>query len=179
MYALELDRRFDHGGPREARPFEDADLALRFAPFISLLLVTLAVVSIAYDGITAEITLCWALVALIVGAAFLLPWSRLPASYQAIPVLLLYVVAALVRDATGGGASVFTALILLPVVWFALYGTLNQVLLSILGCALAIGLPVVLDSGSRYPSSELGRAALDSIMTGALGVTGLHLMRKI
>lgn len=179
MYALQLDRRFDHGAPREARPFEEADLALRFAPFISLLLVTLAVVPFAYDGMTAEIKLSWALVALAVGSVFLLPWSRLPASCQAIPVLLLYVVAALVRDATGSGASVFTALILLPVVWFALYGTLNQVLLSVLGCALAIGLPVVLAPGSKYPSSELGRAALDSIMTGALGVTGLHLMRKI
>jgi PAS domain S-box/PAS domain S-box/diguanylate cyclase (GGDEF) domain len=179
MYALQLDRRFDHGTPREARPFEEADLALRFAPFISLLLVALAVAPFAYHGMSAGIKLSWALVALIVGSVFLLPWSRLPASFQAIPVLLLYVVAALVRDATGGGASVFTALILLPVVWFALYGTINQVLLSILGCALAIGLPVVLDPGSKYPSSELGRAALDSIMTGALGVTGIHLMRKI
>jgi diguanylate cyclase (GGDEF)-like protein/PAS domain S-box-containing protein len=179
MYALKLDRRFDHGTHREARPFEEADLALRFAPFISLLLVTLAVVPFAYDGMTAEIRLSWALVALIVGSVFLLPWSRLPASFQAIPVLLLYVVAALVRDATGGGASVFTALILLPVVWFALYGTLNQVLLSVLGCALAIGLPVVLDPGPKNPSSELGRAALDSVMTGALGLAGVHLMRKI
>ena len=179
MHALKLDRRFDHGAPREARPFEDADLALRFAPFISLLLVTLAVVPFAYDGMTAEIRLAWGLVALIVGSAFLIPWSRLPASFQAIPVLLLYVVAALVRDATGGGASVFTALILLPVVWFALYGTINQVLLSVLGCALAIGLPVVLDDGSKYPSSELGRAALDSIMTGALGIAGVHLMRRM
>ena len=179
MHALKLDRRFDHGAPREARPFEDADLALRFAPFISLLLVTLAVVPFAYDGMTTEIRLAWGLVALIVGSAFLIPWSRLPASFQAIPVLLLYVVAALVRDATGGGASVFTALILLPVVWFALYGTINQVLLSVLGCALAIGLPVVLDDGSKYPSSELGRAALDSIMTGALGIAGVHLMRRM
>ena len=179
MYALQLDRRFDHGTPREARPFEEADLALRFAPFISLLLVALAVAPFAYHGMAAEIKLSWALVALIVGSVFLLPWSRLPASFQAIPVLLLYVVAALVRDATGGGASVFTALILLPVVWFALYGTINQVLLSVIGCALAIGLPVVLDPGSKYPSSELGRAALDSIMTGALGVTGIHLMRRI
>jgi diguanylate cyclase (GGDEF)-like protein/PAS domain S-box-containing protein len=179
MHALKLDRRFDHGAPREARPFEDADLALRFAPFISLLLVTLAVVPFAYDGMTAEIRLAWGLVALIVGSTFLIPWSRLPASFQAIPVLLLYVVAALVRDATGGGASVFTALILLPVVWFALYGTINQVLLSVLGCALAIGLPVVLDDGSKYPSSELGRAALDSIMTGALGIAGVHLMRRM
>src|SRR5205085_1465555 len=70
-------------------------------------------------------------------------------------------------------------LVLLPVVWFALYGTRNQVLLSVIGCALSIGLPVLLVGGSEYPTSELGRAALDSIMTGALGITGLLLMHRI
>ncbi len=179
MYVSQLDRRFDHGAPREARPFEEGDLALRLAPFVALLLVTLTVVPFAYHGMTTEVTLSWALFGLIVGSAYVLPWSRLPAGGQAIPILLLYVIAALIRDATGGSASVFTGLILLPVFWFALYGTLNQVLLSVVGCALAIGLPVVLDPGSKYPSSELGRAALDSIMSGALGITGIHLMRRI
>ncbi|MGH2980773.1 MAG: PAS domain S-box protein, partial [Solirubrobacterales bacterium] len=74
---------------------------------------------------------------------------------------------------------VFTALILLPVVWFALYGTINQVLLSVVGCFAAIGLPVLIEGGSQYPTRELGRAALDSVMTGALGVTGVVLMRRI
>lgn len=179
MQVSQLGRRFDHGAPRGARPLEEDGLALRLAPFVGLTMVTLAVVPFAYGGISTGLILSWATLALIVASAFLLPWSRLPASWQAGPPLLLYVVAALMRDATGGGESVLTALILLPVVWFALYGTLNQVLWSVAGCFLAIGLPVVLDGEPKYPTRELGRAALDSVMTGALGVTGVYLMRRI
>ena len=180
MYFAQLDRRMDlHGNDREARPFEEEGLALRLAPFVGLCGVTLAVVPFAYDGMTTELGLAWALLAAVVGAAFLAPWSRLPAGAQAIPPLLLYALAALVRDATGGGESVFTALILLPVVWFALYGTLKQVLLSVAGCAIAIAAPVSLNPGAKYPGDEYGRAALDSLMTGALGVTGIYLMRRI
>jgi diguanylate cyclase (GGDEF)-like protein/PAS domain S-box-containing protein len=179
MYVSHLVRRFDHGAPRDARPFEGKGLIRHLGPFIALTAITLAVIPFAYDGVTPWLIRAWAILAAIVASAFLLPWSRLPASWQAAPILMLYVVAALARDATGGGESVFTALILLPVVWFALYGTLNQVLLSIAGCFIAIGFPVLLVGGPEYPTRELGRAALDSVMTGALGITGIHLMRQI
>jgi diguanylate cyclase (GGDEF)-like protein/PAS domain S-box-containing protein len=180
MYFAQLDRRMGfHGTDRGARPFEDSGLAMRLAPFVGLAAVTLALVPFTYNGWTTDLLLAWGVLALIVGSAFLAPWSRLPASAQAIPPLLLYVIASLVRDATGGSESVFTALFLLPVVWFALYGTLRQVLVSVVGCALAIALPVALSGGPEYPSSEYGRAALDSLMTGALGLIGIHLMRRI
>ncbi len=181
MYFEQLDRRFAPSGPagREARPLEESGLALRLAPFVGLTVITLAVVPFAYDGVTSEIAISFGLVAAIVAASLLVPWSRLPASWQAAPPMLLYVVAALVRDSTGGASSVFTALVLLPVVWFALYGTLRQVLVSIAGCALTIGLPVLISGGPTYPSRELGRAALDSVMTGALGITGIYLIHNI
>jgi phosphoserine phosphatase RsbU/P len=163
----------------EARPFEGSGVVLRLAPFIGLVLATLAVVPFTYGGLTSDMVVAWAVTAVLVGSAFLVPWARLPAGWQALPLLTLYVVAALVRDATGGASSVFTAIVLLPVVWFALYGTLTQVLMSVAGCALTIGLPVVLDPGPKYPDVEFGRAALDALMTGALGVTGIHLMRRI
>ena len=181
MYFASLERKFVlHGASgRAPRPFEDRGLALRLAPFVLLTLVTLAVVPVAYDGLTPEVLASFAVLALIVGAAFLMPWAHLSAGLQALPILAFYVVAALVRDATGGGESVFTAIILLPVVWFALYGTINQVLVAVVGCFAAIGLPVLLEGGPRYPVNELGRAALDSVMTGALGITGVFLMSRI
>ena len=180
MYFKQLDRRFSTTvSRREARPLEEDGLWVRLAPFLGLTLITLAVAVIAYDGITTEIAIAFGLLAVIAASAFLLPWSRLPAYWQAAPPLVLYVVAALVRDATGGASSVFTALVLLPVVWFALYGTMKQVVLSITGCALALGLPVLISGEPMYPDRELGRAALDSLMTGALGITGIYLMSNI
>jgi diguanylate cyclase (GGDEF)-like protein/PAS domain S-box-containing protein len=179
MYFEQLHRRVaPHGTLREARPFEEDDLALRLAPFVGLTAATLAVVPFAYGGMSDGIIAATGILIAIVAAAFLVPWGRLPAYWQALPPLALYAVAALVRDTTGGADSIFTAIILLPVVWLALYGTINQVLLAMVGCATAIGLPVLLDPGS-YPKNELGRAALDSLMTGALGITGVHLMRSI
>src|SRR2546423_8743935 len=136
MHALQLQRRFDYGIDRDARPFEEPGVAMRIAPFLGLLLTALAFVPVAYHGGATQVLLSLALVGAVVAAIFLVPWARLPAGFQAVPMLLLYVVAALVRDATGGGDSVFTAVVLLPVVWFALYGTRNQVLFSIVGCAL-------------------------------------------
>jgi diguanylate cyclase (GGDEF)-like protein/PAS domain S-box-containing protein len=167
-----------HGSPREVRPFEQGNLALRLAPFVGLTLITIAMAPIAYDGVTTGLIAAAAILAAAVTAALLAPWARLPASWQAIPPLAFYAVAALVRDSTGGASSIFTALILLPVVWFALYGTINQVLMGVVGCAAALALPVFLDPAG-YPKSELGRAALDSLMTGALGITGVHLVRSI
>jgi diguanylate cyclase (GGDEF)-like protein/PAS domain S-box-containing protein len=163
---------------RVARPFEGGNLALRLAPFVGLTLVTLIIVPFAFGGMNTELLISWVTLGAIVGSAFLVPWSRLPASWQGAPPLLFYLIAALIRDSSGGGESVFTALILLPVVWFALYGTINQVLWSVAGCFAAIGLPVLLEGPPAYPARELGRAALDSVMTGALGVTGVHLMDR-
>ncbi len=179
MYFSQLDRGISQRAARGARPFESAKLALRLAPFVALTLITLIVVPFAYDGVTSEMIISWATLAVIVASAFLVPWARLPASWQGAPPLLFYVIAALVRDASGGGESVFTALILLPVVWFALYGTFNQVLWSVAGCFIAIALPVAVEGAPKYPTRELGRAALDSLMTGALGITGVHLMSQI
>ncbi len=178
MYFSQLNRRAMRAA-RDARPFERSNLALRIAPFAGLTLVTLIVVPFAFGGMTTELLISWVTLGAIVGSAFLVPWSRLPASWQGVPPLLFYLIAALIRDSSGGGESVFTALILLPVVWFALYGTMNQVLWSVAGCFVAIGLPVLLEGPPAYPTRELGRAALDSVMTGALGVTGVRLMDRI
>jgi diguanylate cyclase (GGDEF)-like protein/PAS domain S-box-containing protein len=175
MYFSQLNRGVD----REARPFESRNLAARLAPFVGLTWAALVVVPCTYGGMNTELIIGWATLALVVASAFLVPWSRLPARWQGAPPLLFYLIAALIRDSSGGGESVFTALILLPVVWFALYGTMNQVLWSVAGCFTAISLPVLLEGPPAYPARELGRAALDSLMTGALGVTGVHLMDRI
>ena len=178
MYFSQLNRGATKAGG-VARPFESSNLAVRLAPFVVLTYVSLVIVPIAYGGMNTELWVGWATLTGIVCSAFLVPWARLPAWCQAVPPLLFYVIAALIRDSSGGGESVFTALILLPVVWFALYGTMNQVLWSVAGCFAAIGLPVLLEGSPAYPTRELGRAALDSLMTGALGVTGVHLMDRI
>jgi diguanylate cyclase (GGDEF)-like protein/PAS domain S-box-containing protein len=179
MQEPQQDRDRDAGASRGARPFEESGLLLQFGPFAGLTAVTLAAVPFAYDGVTDELVRAWVVFGAIVASVFLVPWARLPASWQAAPILSFYLIAALTREATGGYESVFTALILLPVVWFVLHGTRNQVLLSVVCCFLALGLPVLLIGGPEYPSRELWRAVLDSVMTGALGIVGLGLMQRI
>ena len=55
-----------------------------------------------------DLIVSWAITATLVGSALFVPWARLPAGWQVLPPLSLYVVAALVRDATGGASSTIT-----------------------------------------------------------------------
>src|SRR5436305_4730385 len=58
-------------------------------------------------------------------------WGRLPGWTEALPALLFFVVVVLLRHGAGGTASGFSPLVLLPIVWLALYGTRPQLLAGV------------------------------------------------
>ena len=100
--------------------------------------------------------------ALIVLAAIAVPWKRLPQFAQIIPVIAYFVVIALLREADGGGMSGYGALSMLPVFWLALYGTREQLAVSIAGVAAVFVVPLLVLGEPEYPSSRVdARAALD------------------
>ena len=71
----------------------------------------------------APLLVAAALLAVVVALALWVPWSRLPAWPQAILPFSYFLIIALLRDASGDSPSVFGPLVILPVTWFALYGT--------------------------------------------------------
>ena len=97
------------------------------------------------------------------------PWARLPAWTQAIPLLAYFVVIGLLRDASEGHSSIFDPLAALPVVWFAIYGTGRQLALSVLAMGLTLILPVVIGEPHTDTSDQFVRAVFAVALASAVG----------
>jgi diguanylate cyclase (GGDEF)-like protein len=84
------------------------------------------------------------LAAVTVAAIIFVPWERLPSVvHRALPFIYL-LVAVLVRQATGGADSTFIAqLALLPVLWVAVYGTVMELGMTVIGAAVALAIPLL------------------------------------
>jgi len=87
------------------------------------------------------------LAAVTVIATLLIPWDRLPRLLQGVPPLAYVVVAYLTVFATGGVDSSYAQLILLPVLWVAVYGSMLELVGAVGAAIFALG-AIVLSSGS-------------------------------
>ena len=163
------------------RPLEDTGRSRRIAPFAAVALAAfVAALLIGTRSRAGEVIVAGLLVPALVASVYLVPWWRLPAWAQAAPPLLYFTIVALLRDATGADGSIFTALVLLPVFWFALYGTRPQVLVSVAGVFLTLAAPALIVGAPDYPPrDELVRAFLWLLIAGALGLTVHRLVLEV
>jgi diguanylate cyclase (GGDEF)-like protein len=155
------------------RPFEGDDVVLRILPFVAA--GGLGYVFTPFvPGIGEPANLiAAAMVPALVLWVLLCPWERLPAWLQALPPLAVFVMVALVRDAEGGAASLYTytPVVLLPVFWFALYGTRPQLLISVIAVGATFAIPTAAVGGDAYPATELLAAVLWMAIAGVIGFT--------
>ena len=167
-------------GPVE-RPLEDAGRGRRMAPFAVVAVAAfVALLMVGTQSRTAEVIAAALLLPALVASIYLVPWWRLPAWAQAAPPLLYFTIVALLRDAAGADASIFTALVLLPVFWFALYGTRPQLVVSMAGVYLTLAAPAVIVGAPDYPPrDELVRALLWLMIAGGLGLTVHRLVLEV
>jgi len=84
------------------------------------------------------------LTAVTVLAIVFVPWQRLPGSVQATPALSFLIVAFLAREAATGAESVYAQLVLLPVVWLAVYGGSRELIGGLVGVAAALLAPALI-----------------------------------
>jgi signal transduction histidine kinase len=117
--------------------------------------------------------------AAVLGAALLglaLFWSRVPRfATLAIPIGYL-ALAAVLRDAAGGGSSGFGGLFLLPVLWLALTAGRRELAAILAAMALAQLVPLAVIGGTAYPDSGW-RGAF--VITTVAAITGLMVQRLI
>ncbi len=83
--------------------------------------------------------------------------------------LLLFPAIWCLRNADGNSASGFTPLIFLPVLWFALYGRLRDVVLAIVGGALTAFLPMLIIGSPEYPTTNWRGFVLLIVIITAIG----------
>jgi diguanylate cyclase (GGDEF)-like protein len=128
---------------------------------------------------TAPLIAAAAVMACIVAATLFTRWDSFDRRIRFIPALACLLVAALLRQAEGGGASAIGVLPLVPVLWAALYGTSGGLLVSVAGVAAMFIAPIVLVGAPRYTSSDWARATLWSLGALLIGVTVQRLVMTV
>jgi diguanylate cyclase (GGDEF)-like protein/PAS domain S-box-containing protein len=158
------------------RFFEGEDVAWRIAPFVIAGILPFALIPIA--GLTfadARVVIAAAMVPIVVGSALLVPWERFPAWPQAILPLSYFVILGLLREAGGGGPSVFDPLLSIPVIWFAIYGTGRELAASIVAMGLTLLLPAIVAGQSPNDHEQIARAIVAMGLASTVG-PAVHLL---
>ena len=164
------------------RFFEGEDLWRRTTPFV--LGAILPFLLLPFAGISAtdpRVLVAGALSAALILMVYALPWPRLPAWSQAVPLLGYFIVVGLLRDASEGHSSIFDPLVALPVVWFALYGTGRELALSVLAMGLTLTLPVLIGEAHTDTGDQFLRAVFAVALASAIGTAVqlvVHALRR-
>lgn len=148
-----------------------------FAPFAAVVLACAA--SPVYPHHPAPNDRWWGLAAMVLllmfGLAALGMARRSPRMVLVAPLLLVPAVP-LLRAADGNAYSGFNAMLLLPILWYALYGSRRLFATAIAGSAAALLLPLLIVGAPQYPASTArGVAVLLFVMTS----TGLIVRRLV
>jgi diguanylate cyclase (GGDEF)-like protein len=151
-------------------PLEGDGVLLRCLPWLAAGVLAYGYLLLLPDWPTTGDLIGLALVPVVVLTALFVPWDRLPTWTQAIPLLLPFAAVGAVRSSHDAVTAAYTPVVLLPVIWFALYGTRAQLSVSILclGATLAIPSPAF----DGYPGIE-PLAAL--FWMGVAGIAGFSI----
>ena len=137
------------------RPLSAPGARGRVAPFAAVAVIA-ALLALAPPALSTDRTAliaAWISLAGIVVVGALLPWHRLPDACQVAAPLSYFLVVALLRHAAGGAVSGFSALVILPILWTAIYGSRWQVWLATAGAAVTFAVPVIVVGAPLYPNS--------------------------
>ncbi|HEY8741025.1 MAG TPA: bifunctional diguanylate cyclase/phosphodiesterase [Candidatus Dormibacteraeota bacterium] len=130
-------------------PFRRAGLAFRLVPLLIAGVATVALQVGPNLVLTNQVTfgvLGFTLVLLVV--AFFVPWQRLPRYLQSVPPLLANLMVMVVAISTAGTESSYTPLLLLPIIWLALYCSWLELTAGVLMIAAGSLLPALLTNAS-------------------------------
>jgi len=143
------------------RPLSDPGAAGRVAPFGGAAVIALVLMLLPPNAANPSLlTAAAVLMAIVIAAALLVPWRRLPAWCQASIPLSFFIVVALLREAGGGAISGFSPLVLLPILWLAIYGSRTQFRLGIAATAATFIAPQILVGPPLYPATGWRGAVL-------------------
>ncbi|MGA9746570.1 MAG: diguanylate cyclase [Nocardioides sp.] len=98
---------------------------------------------------------------------------------DSVPALGAFPLIVVLRDATGGSSSGLVPLLLLPVLWLALYGTRRDLMASAFLVVLTFTLPIVIIGEPGYPVGEWRRAFLGGVMTVLIAPVVQEVVRQL
>jgi PAS domain S-box-containing protein len=132
--------------------------------------VLIAVIPFPHEA-RREISVAGVIFFVLVAAAFLLPWERLPDwAWLVIPIGYIAVIA-IIRDAQGGSDSGLVVVYLLPIVWLSLYGRRLHLLVGLFCMDLALLVPLLIVGPPKYPTLEWRQVAVMATVTTLVAST--------
>jgi diguanylate cyclase (GGDEF)-like protein len=158
------------------RPLEGDGVLLRCLPWLAAGMLAYAYLLLLPDWPTTGDLIGLALIPVVVLTALFLPWERLPTWMQAIPLLIPFAAVAVVRSSHESVTAAYTPVVLLPVIWFAFYGTRKQLSFSILALGATLAIPSPAFDG--YPLVEPVAAAFWMGVAGIAGFAINELVRE-
>ncbi len=153
------------------RPFAREGLVGRVAPF-----ATAAVAAVVLGAAEArDLHVTWLaigtiLTALTIGLALVVPWRRLPMWADVLPPLVYLAAVGAIREAAGGGPSGYAPLVLLPVMWVALYGQRSQLIACVIGTMVVLAVPIIVVGDPAYPFGEWRRLIILTLVGATMGL---------
>jgi len=162
------------------RPFHPVGLGRRVAPFGIGAVVALA---IGLPTVTGE-GAAWYAVALAltvgaIGVALIISRAGTTSAVDALPPYLFIAAVVAVRHATGGAASGYSTLFLVPVIWLALYGSRGQLFGALALVAVGLAAPEILVGPPDYPATEWRRAIILVGVAASLGLIVQGLVAEV
>jgi diguanylate cyclase (GGDEF)-like protein len=165
------------GTPRQS--VSEPGVARRVLPYAAagvLMFATLLLPPRPVGGIA--VVLAAVLIALVMVAALLVPWARVPAWAQIVPAIVSFLAIALVRHAAGGTTGGVSAMALLPVIWLAVYSSVVQLGLGLVAMAATFIVPLVTIGAPTYGPEEWRRTASWLIVGAVVGVVVQRLVAE-
>lgn len=163
--------------PTSSRP----ERVRRILPFVGVLAtaVGLATLPPGAPGRFASIGLASVGLALTAALIVVVPWERLPDWLRLGPVVGFCTFVALTRDATGASRSGVAVVLLLAVVWQAVYGSRRHLGITLGLVFVTMVAPVVAVGGDDYPAAEWRKALLLTLVATVVGVVVQELVRQM
>lgn len=156
-----------------------SDAGRRLLPFVAVGTLG-AVVTVVSTDVRASRFVIGVVLGVLAGLmVFALPWRRLPTWSGTLPALLFLAGVAFVRDSAGGPFAGLGALVLLPVLWFALYGTRAQMAVVVPAVGVTFFAPIVLVGGPEYPFGQWRVGVLYMALALLLGGSVQRLIQRV
>jgi diguanylate cyclase (GGDEF)-like protein len=160
------------------RPLEGDGAGLRLLPWVGSGILAFVLLPLLPGAGNVGNLIAAVLLPISIAVALLPRWERHPAWMQAVPSLLPFVMIALVRGSNESAIAAYSPVVLLPVFWFALYGTRPQLAVAVVCVGVTYAVPSPALSGAGYPATEAIAALLWMVIAGIAGFTLSELVRQ-
>jgi diguanylate cyclase (GGDEF)-like protein/PAS domain S-box-containing protein len=155
-------------------------LLRRFAPFGAVSLLAVGLVPFIPGATHGRwFVVAFVLTAVVTAAGLLVPWARMPLHLSMVVPLIAVTAAAAARAALGSHGWAYNTIVLLPIMWVALYEGRLQLVAVLVETAASFAFPWVLRRGKGETASEVVSALLLLAVAATVGVIAQELVANV